>query len=227
MLAQRRTDSHRHKIRRTDAWEIRAAQLRKIPLNTLLPEHALVINLKRSEERLQNFNQENVFNGTTEVIEAIEGMNIEPHPPMWSGDIACLRSHRKAIEYAKEKGWEMVMIFEDDIRFVADFNEKLKVAMRELPENFHMLWLAGADRNISVPYSKNLKVNTGMWGAYSIILRNTVYDYFIKLFENETKSSDDWFSLNHTKFNSFKTAQALCIHIGKVSDRTLVNHNRR
>ncbi len=224
-----KADTHGHRARRIDPFHFKAEELKKRPRNTLIPEQALVISLERSKEaRLNPFLEQNTFNGTMEVVEGIDGLLLpamdKSIPMQGNGDIACLRSHRKALQFAKDKGYELVAIFEDDIRFVTNFNEQLRDAMRELPDNWDMLYLGGKDRNPAFPYSKNLKANACMWGGYAIVFRNTVYDFFIELFQNETKSCDDVYSLNSDKFVVFKTANDLCIHIGRASDRIKVNH---
>lgn len=217
-----RADTHGHRSRLMDPYLLKAEELKQRTRNTLLPEHALVISLERSKEtRLNTFLEQNTFTGTMDVIEAVDGLLL---PMQGNGDIACLKSHRKALQYAKDKDWPAVVIFEDDVQFVTNFNEQLRDAMLELPDNWDMLYLGGADRNPPLSYSKNLKANACMWGGYAIVIRSSVYDYFIDRFQTETRSVDDYYSANANKFICFKTANTLCVHIGKSSDRTKVNH---
>ena len=108
--------------------------------------------------------------------------------------------------------------------FPADFNSRLKQAMSELPANFDMLWGGGAIRNKDYPYTPNINIMNGRWGCYCMIIRNTVYDFFISKFKEEQHSSDTYYSEYHRKFNSFVTVQELVKHIGNVSDRMIVNH---
>ena len=221
-----RINSHGHRPGINSSAIQKAAQLKRLPLNSQLPTHALVINLPQSKERLANFNSVNVFYGNTHVIEGVDGSLIEGPVNMlsgWKGDVGCIRSHKKALQYAKDCGFSMVIIFEDDVRFITDFNTRLKSAMQELPETWDMLWLGGKDRYKSLNYSSNLKVNTGMWGAYGIVVRNTVYDFFIEKFSEEVHSTDDYYSEYHSKFNSFKTTTDLVIHTGVASDRITRN----
>jgi|GEM_PF-3661508 len=190
------------------------------PRNILVPEHALVISLARSG-RIEAFNRTNNFNGITEVIDAVDGEMIQDPlkvPSMNYGALGCLRSHRIALEYAKAKGWEMVLIFEDDAQPVEGFNEKLEEVMKELPEDWDMLWLGGKDNTPPAPYTERLKQLTGSWGTYGIIIRNTVYNFFIEQFKEEHQSSDEYYRRNHLKFKSFRTSVDLVLHTGEVSE---------
>lgn len=227
-IVRQRVDAHNHRTVKSPAQD-KSLDFRKQPFNTELVEHALVINLPRSTERLAAFMSSNVFEGTTEVIEAIDGARLTETKMLsgWKGDSGCLASHKKALEYAKEKGWNYVMIFEDDISFAPDFNNRLKQAMLELPQNWDGLWLGGKDRYPSYPYSSLLKINTGMWGAYGFIIKHTLYDFFISKFAEDVHSTDDYYSEYHSAFNCFKTAQDLIIHVGNVSDRRTINHNAK
>lgn len=197
-----------------------------VPKNTLLVEHALVINLPQSRERLSQFLSNNKFDGTTEIIEGIDGMTLTYTNMLskWKGDSGCLASHRKALIYARDKNWPCVMIFEDDIAFVDGFNEKLKAAMLQMPESWGALWLGGKDRYPNGQYTSMLSINNGMWGAYAFVIRQNLYQKFIDLFAEDKLSTDDYFSREHKHLNAFKTVPDLCLHVGYHSDRVLINH---
>lgn len=196
--------------------------------NTLLPKNALVINLPKSTERLAYFNEHNSFNGVTEVIEAVDGLTLPKVPegvPLRQGSLGCLLSHKKALEYAKEKGYPCVIVFEDDADLRPTFNEDLKAAMLELPESWDLLWLAGMDAigSPSYPYSEHLKRLNGSWGTFGYVIHSNVYDYFIDVFSEQKRSSDDYFRINHPRFASFRTAQSIIGHKGSKSDRTEID----
>lgn len=194
------------------------------PKNTLYPKNALVISLPQSTYRLQRFQQFNVFNGVTEVIEAVDGSKLPKVPegvPLRQGSLGCLLSHKKALEYARDKNFPCVLIFEDDAEMIPTFSQDLKVAMSELPENWDMLWLAGMDAagSPSYQYSDHLKRVNGSWGTYAYVINSTVYDYFIDLFAQEQRSSDDYYRMNHARFASFRTNKFYVAHFGAASVR--------
>lgn len=205
----------------------------RTPNNKSLPQHALVINLPESTERLAAFKKNNHFKGDMTVLWAVDGKKEPPVPkgiPLHPGDLGCLLSHKAALEHARDEGWDMVVIFEDDAIMVPDFDVKLRQAMAELPDGWDMLWLGGSDnrKTPSEPYSKHLKRLKGSWGTYGYIIREWCYDYFINLFSEKKRSSDDYFRVNHARFRSFRTVENLVRHTSvATSDRLRINADER
>lgn len=220
---KRKVNPHNHRLISYESTaKIPNAVLLQEPLNTQIPQNALVINLPKSIDRLENFMRNNSFNGVTYVISAIDGLTLPKVPegvPLRQGSLGCLLSHKKALEYALENNYSSVIIFEDDAQLIPTFNDELKRAMLELPQNWDLLWLAGNDDTPSYPYSKNLKRLNGSWGTYAYVINRNVYEYFIELFSEQKKSSDDYYRINHPRFNSFRTVIPLAKHAGFVSDR--------
>ena len=201
-----------------------AYQFNEAPRNTEFPEHALVINLPRSTERLAKFKASNNFTGTTEVLEAVDGTLHTPKvPSMKFGDVGCLLSHKKALEHARDSGWSMALIFEDDVIFPPDFNERLRQCMSELPADWELFWGGGKDNTPSIPYSPNLKRLTGSWGTFMYVIRNTVYQKFIEIFSEEFQSSDEYYRREHQSLQSYRASTDLVQHIWGASDRIVIN----
>jgi len=64
----------------------------------------------------------------------------------WAGKAGCTLSHRNAIAAAKNRGWENVLILEDDVAFdaaIAGQWEKLIETIRNLPDNWVAIYLYG------------------------------------------------------------------------------------
>ncbi len=220
---QRKVSPHNHSYRNVESNIVTKNEvLYQLPLNNNFVKNALVVNLPQSADRLAHFLQHNYFKGTMEIIEAVDGLNLPKVPegvPLRQGSLGCLLSHKKALEYALSKEYPSVLIFEDDAEMIPEFSSELNLAMSELPQNWDMLWLAGNDASPSYPYSKNLKRMNGSWGTYAYVINRNVYEFFIELFSEEKKSSDDYFRLQHPRFNSFRTVKPLALHKGGVSDR--------
>lgn len=228
LLVNAKVCQHNHTFKSPDLKQVDFAT---VGLNNMPVKNALVIGLMKSyETRLKPFMDNNQFKGNLEIIEAIDGATLPEIPegvPLSKGDMGCLLSHLKALEYAKEKGWDCVMIFEDDAVQVENFEKKLQTCMREMPGNWDMLWLGGGDWRFPQPFSANLKRLVASWGTYGYVIRDTVYDYFIELFKEQKRSSDDYFRLNHSKYFSFRTTEPLVKHAVGQSDRMVINHNTR
>ena len=99
----------------------------------------LIINLKHREDRWDKIKNELTVFGVHEKavrIEAVDGKDLSGYKEMpWfkqrtpenvakmkAGSAGCCLSHRKAIEYAKAKGYKRILLMEDDARFKKEFN---------------------------------------------------------------------------------------------------------
>lgn len=76
------------------------------------------------------------------------------------GHIGCAYSHIRALQYAKNKAWERVMILEDDFEFVQQ-NSFLFNTLKMLPPKFDVLMLSTV-YNKTTPFKGNIhKVHYG------------------------------------------------------------------
>ena len=105
-----------------------------------LADGVLVINLDHRPERLEHFAEiarlTSVLQGWQR-IPAVNGMELPGYgrPPWfrngkrdkcWAGRAGCTLSHRKAIEHARDMGWNSVLILEDDIQLGESFEAGVK-----------------------------------------------------------------------------------------------------
>lgn len=108
----------------------------------------LVINLKSSVGRWENFQKKigaTIPEGKLHRIDAVNGQmwpgygekpwftdrGVE-RAPFWGGTAGCALSHRIAIQYAQDKGWDNVLILEDDVRFLLE-NAAIDCLAESLP----------------------------------------------------------------------------------------------
>jgi glycosyl transferase family 25 len=108
--------------------------------------NALVINLKRSEDRMSFMSQQlESLNISFERIEAVDANELNPyiyekHAHDWNrvlrySEVACFLSHKKAWEYVIEKG-EQFMIFEDDVILSKDIVDAVRHIEKKQKYNF-------------------------------------------------------------------------------------------
>lgn len=183
---------------------------------------AVVISLQRNwGGRLKIFKSRFNFNINLSVIEGVDGLAIKKpkYTKLQSGTYGCLLSHINAIKFAKSNNLDCILILEDDVRFVMNFEAHLKKAFSELPENWDMLWLGGADSIPPSKYSDSLNILNGSWGGYAYILRSTVYDFFIDCLSQGTRPCDDYYQSYQRYFNSFRTKRPLVLHNHSASVR--------
>jgi glycosyl transferase family 25 len=132
-------------------------------MNEILHRHfdqVLVLTVERFTDRQQEVTERlagidfSFFYGTDklELTEAVipqlyhydkrHSLSVRQYfPPLNTGEIACSLSHRRIYENILEKGWQHVLIFEDDV--VPDFAqvETLEKALNELPSDWDLVYL--------------------------------------------------------------------------------------
>lgn len=157
-------------------------------LKNLQWDNIFIINLlRRNDRRIQMENKLYQANITKyEFIEAFDGLDnnisndflkikkTSKNPIVTSGHYACLLSHIKAIEIAKNRNYSNIIILEDDVFFCENFLNKLSNIM--LPD-YDMIYLGGITSKKKLflsdwAYCDKLKI----MGAYGYILSNKIFD---------------------------------------------------
>lgn len=157
----------------------------------------IIISLERAKERREKITtQLKALNIDAVIMDAIEGNTLSDkeldkniiNPGGWRngeifrpGEIGCLMSHIKAINYAKENNWDHVIIIEDDTVLSEDFEKGIKFLFRIVPKDWEHVFLSGHIYNQMPPIfqpniiSSNFKIS----GAYAYIIKNTIYDLLL------------------------------------------------
>ena len=176
-------------------------------LNELKIKRVVLINLDESKDRLERFKKQKLpFD--VERFSAIKDSN---------GIIGCTKSHLEILKTNKEYP---LLILEDDIRFIGGWEEILKNAMEQLPEDWDMLYLGGKLTTSIKHHSKNLISIGGSFGGFAIVYNNkNVVDYILSNEERllnykENKLPHDVFYSKevHNKFNCFMTNPMIVLH---------------
>lgn len=100
------------------------------------------------------------------------------------GLVGCGYSHMGVIKEAQRRGYESVLIFEDDFEFIVDkptFWDTLSNIEAELSTGFDVIML-GYNIQRSHPFSDNLIKVVEAQTASAYIVHSNVYDDFIKLY---------------------------------------------
>lgn len=148
-----------------------------------------IINLKRRIDRKNNMIKKlhsmNINN--YEFIDAIDGTDATIIDKFnnqkknfktkisTSGHFACLLSHIKAIEIAKNRCYTSIMILEDDVFLCDNFInelEKLKIP------NYDVIYLGGIINKKKIFFSKWAKANK-ILGTYGYILNSNMFDLML------------------------------------------------
>ena len=109
------------------------------------------------------------------------------------GTLSCRLSHLKCIKLAKERGYEKVLIFEDDAYFLQDPNMLLNENMRVLDE-WDMIYFGG----LVEPFFRSQIVC-----AHAYAVKSTLYDDIINMAEASGMEIDNFYAkiLQHMSYN--------------------------
>lgn len=158
-------------------------------LNNLISivwDNIFVINLERRSDRkinmINNFKKIGITN--YEFVTGIDGLESDVIKKfndcrmnfktaiITSGHFACLLSHIKAIEIAKQRGYSNIMILEDDVFFCDNFLDKLTEI--KIPK-YDMIYLGGIIKKKKIFLNHYVKTKY-ILGAYGYILTSNLYD---------------------------------------------------
>ena len=99
-----------------------------------------VINLPHRTDRLISITNELQRMELLDKMEIIEGVMYHAHGTSTAG---IAEAHARCVELAKERGYEMIMILQDDCKFLVDketFNSEIESFLNTAPEDWNGLW---------------------------------------------------------------------------------------
>ena len=114
---------------------------------------------------------------------AVDGATLEM-PAGWAhsaGAYGCLLSHVKVVSDARSSGAPSVLIFEDDAVFDRDFQNKFAQFVREVPDDWDMLYLGALHKDAPVKISEHVGRITKANSTFAYALKHTIFDEFIAL----------------------------------------------
>ncbi len=149
-------------------------------------DNIFIINLERRIDRKNNMimNLNKLKINKYEFINAVDGSNpsiIEKFNDckinsktkiITSGHFACLLSHIKAIEIAKNRGYSNIMILEDDVIFCDDFINKINNI--KIPQ-YDMVYLGGIINKKKIFFNNWAKTNK-ILGAYGYVISSKLFN---------------------------------------------------
>ena len=130
----------------------------------------LVINLEHRKDRLTQFRN----NVTQHKITFVQDLTrIDAVYDQKDGNVGCLKSYQKALQYAYDKGWPEFIIFEDDATLDDTSQAKWDMAYQELPKNADLLVASASyvDRDTVRVFSPHLLHIVQFTGSHFILYR--------------------------------------------------------
>lgn len=153
-------------------------------INQLFPDK-VCINLDRRLERWRQMQDKFYEHGIHSVrrFAAIDGESSKI-PASWPGTpgaYGCLLSHLEVVREARRLGLASILIFEDDVVFDDQFEQKFSEYIRQLPADWDMLFFGALHKDELIRVSENIGRITQSNSTYACVLRDTVFDAFIEL----------------------------------------------
>ena len=175
------------------------------------------INLKRREDRWKDSIKEFEKNRIkfVERFEAIDSLDLKDESVKIKKGAYCLSlTIQKLLIMAKEKNYEHVMIFEDDVTFHNDFknlSDKFLTDIKSKLKDWDMIYFGVNNITKPIKVSDNINKLTKAYSAHCMIIRNTMYDEILNLIEIEGKNKeiDVIYGEMHKYTNSYCSNPAL------------------
>lgn len=134
-------------------------------------------------------------------------------------EIAALRSHKSLLQHCLDKGYESVLILEDDVDFPDNFLTALAYVMKELPDDWDGLHLGGYSPSEGLKhYSPLLHKCYQSWGGYGYMVRLKAIPRLIELISPEKTQVDTYYTKIMPELQWFKTKEMLVMHLPGYSD---------
>jgi GR25 family glycosyltransferase involved in LPS biosynthesis len=153
-------------------------------INQLFP-HKVCINLDRRIERWERMQDKFQQHGIHAVrrFAAVDGdtTTIPTNWPGTPGAYGCLLSHLEVVREARRLGLPNILIFEDDVVFDDQFEQKFSEYIQQLPADWDMLFFGALHKDELIKVSENVGRITQSNSTYACALRETVFDAFIEL----------------------------------------------
>jgi GR25 family glycosyltransferase involved in LPS biosynthesis len=131
---------------------------------------------------------------------------------MGQGGLGCVLSHIKVLQMAKKLMLPYVLILEDDVELVKDFDNKLQLCLNELPDKWDIFYLSGTPARPTKFYSKHLNRSFGHWGTFGYLVNSSVYDIILNEWEKLQHTADAALIKISAAMNNYVAANKLILH---------------
>lgn len=169
-----------------------------------------VINLERRIDRLNELKIPFKY----EVFVATDGhitFDNNTNSRFELGHLGCKDSHRRLLSKIYDDGLDYCLVFEDDVELCDDFEFKLSSIIKELPEDWDMLYLGGWNLGEKKSYTNTLDIAETVYTTHSYLIRRKFIPLLInQLDTDECKKVDVVFSVLQKQHKCFITSPILC-----------------
>ncbi len=128
--------------------------------------------------------------------------------PISGGDMGCIMSHRGICKTAKGMKQKDYLVFEDDAEFHPNFNNLFSQFIKQVPEDWDMIYLGGSHKPYGnesqglLPLSENVGRVTLTYTSHAVAFKNTIYDDLIEIWDG-TERIDICLTILQNKYNCY------------------------
>lgn len=196
-------------------------------------DHIYVINLDSRKDRWKKCKKEFNYIGLDEEdYERFSAVNGHKHPKrnevsIRDGALGCTLSHFQIYKDADERGFDKIAVFEDDVLFEQDFNERFEEYYKQLPDDWGFLYFGGNNNAQPKEYSENLKICTRTWATHSYLIGPEYRDLIKKgvLEDNFSQPVDNVFGNLQSKHTFYIFNPRITIQREDYSDVVTLERN--
>lgn len=176
----------------------------------------VLISLPKRDDRRAAFFSQNINIGTIQVFNAIDKDKIYYSGRLKKGQVACKMSHRQVI--IENRNEPCVMLIEDDAIFNKGICEVFFEAIKDLPENWDMLYLGA--HHFYEPKKINGKIYTCNVALSTVcyIVNKKMYDIIIKGLEKDVILDIYYTNVIQQKYNCYCIFPNLVTQANGMSD---------
>lgn len=153
-------------------------------------DRVFVINLDRRQDRLDSISSQlGLLDIEFERYSAVDQLDINS-----TGIVACATSHQNVIKLAKGRGYENILVLEDDCLFDKDFLGIFDRLSEEIPNTWEMFYLGAAEIRGTKVADRLTRIKYAL-GAHAYGIKNTSYDAAISVNTLDMHVDDSYLKL--------------------------------
>lgn len=174
-------------------------------------DKAYFINLGRRPDRLSQAREQFAKNGiVVSRFEAVDGSQFSKHPSLSRGAAGCLESQLSILKDGLKNKYEAVAVFEDDVFFVDDFENKFTQFYEQVPDDWQFIYLANNKYNARVErLSENVEQVSGAWSAHAFIIRSNAMKAAVDIVSGGDMPVDVYYGILQQYYPAYSAVPSL------------------
>jgi GR25 family glycosyltransferase involved in LPS biosynthesis len=147
------------------------------------------INLAKREKKWESvkkrFDERDII---VDRFDAIDGKILLDQNGLTKNELGCISSHLTVIQDANNKGYNKILIFEDDVHFSNDFKTRIQL-IKNL--DWKLLYLGGSQYKWDgIDISENFYPSNNTLGTFAYAVDSEIYEDLISAFSKKTAPAD-------------------------------------